>query len=167
HPTAGRVIRMEETVHAKWWTQFGLGDGGEEVGSESSDNEDDTLFYPFASHLDWQVACWAVQEGTGYKAFDRLLAIPSIEHLGFAYHNIRGLHQTIDSIPSHAKLQLTYLAFNDTLDYKHELHYCNPLEAIQTLLGNPAHAEDIVYKPSKVFTNPSHSNHICNEMWIG
>lgn len=83
HPTAGRVIRMEEMVHAKWRTQFGLGDRGEEAGSESSDDEDDTLFYPFASHLDWQVACWAVQEGIGHKAFDRLLAIPGVGQLIF------------------------------------------------------------------------------------
>ncbi|KAG1816437.1 uncharacterized protein BJ212DRAFT_1503373 [Suillus subaureus] len=71
---------MEETVHAKWWTQFGLGDG-EEVELDCSDDEDDNLFYPFASRLDWQVGCWAVQEGIGHKAFDRLFAIPGVHQL--------------------------------------------------------------------------------------
>ncbi|KAG0696668.1 hypothetical protein DFH29DRAFT_984553 [Suillus ampliporus] len=167
HPTAGKVIRMEETVHAKWRTQFGLGDG-EEVESDHSDDEDEdgNLFYLFASRLDWQVGCWAVQEGIGHKAFDRLFAIPG-SSLGLAYYNIRGLHQTIDSIPPRAKWQSTYLAFDDTPDYKHELHYQNPLEAIQTLLGNPAHAQDIVYKPSKIFTDAAHSTRIYNEMWTG
>ncbi|KAG2149226.1 hypothetical protein DEU56DRAFT_704831, partial [Suillus clintonianus] len=117
HPTTGTVIQMEETVHAKWQRHFGLGDG-EEAESDLSDDEDGNLFYPFASHLDWQVGCWAVQEGIGHKAFDRLFAIPGVrEHLGLAYYNIRGLHQTIDSIPPRAKWQSTYLAFNDTPDY--------------------------------------------------
>ncbi|KAG1720069.1 uncharacterized protein EDB91DRAFT_1065030 [Suillus paluster] len=168
HPTAGRVIRMEETVHAKWQTQFGSGDGEEAESDCSDEDEDGNLFYPFASRLDWQVGCWAVQEGIGHKAFDRLFAIPGVrERLGLAYYNIRGLHQTIDSIPPRAKWQSTYLAFNDTPDYKHELHYRDPLEAIQTLLGNPAHAQDIVYKPSKIFTDASHSTCIYNEMWTG
>ncbi|KAG1739167.1 uncharacterized protein EDB91DRAFT_1082497 [Suillus paluster] len=61
HPTAGRVIRMEETVHAKWRTQFGSGDG-EEAESDCSDEDED--------------GCLAVQEGIGHKAFDRLFAIP-------------------------------------------------------------------------------------------
>ncbi|KAG1808786.1 hypothetical protein EV424DRAFT_1473981 [Suillus variegatus] len=53
------------------------------------------------------------------------------------------------------------------MEEMHELHYCDSLEAIQTLLRNPAHAEDIVYKPSKVFTDTSCSTRIYNEMWTG
>ncbi|KAG2134040.1 uncharacterized protein EDB93DRAFT_1242739 [Suillus bovinus] len=130
--------------------------------------EEDPLFYPFASHLDWKVVCWAVQEGIGHKAFDRLLAIPGVrEHLGLQYHNIRSLHQTIDSIPAWAKWQSTHLSFHDKPQHKHELHYRNPLDAIQALLGNPAHARDIVYKPSTIFSDSTHSTRIYNEMWSG
>ncbi|KAG1760237.1 hypothetical protein EDD22DRAFT_980691 [Suillus occidentalis] len=129
------------------------------------EEEEDCLFYPFASHLDWEVACWAVQEGIGHKAFDRLLAIPGVrECLGLQYHNTRSLHQTVDSIPAHAKWQSTYLAFHDKPQHKHELHYRNPLDAIQALLGNPAHARDIVYKPSTIFTDSTHSTRIYNEI---
>ncbi|KAG2071691.1 hypothetical protein BDR04DRAFT_1015493 [Suillus decipiens] len=62
------------------------------------------MFYSFTSRLDWQVGCWAVQEGIRHKAFDRLLAIPGVKKcLGLAYHNTCGLHHTIDSVPPHAK----------------------------------------------------------------
>ncbi|KAG1737845.1 uncharacterized protein EDB91DRAFT_1249522 [Suillus paluster] len=139
HPTAGRVIRIDQSVHAKWRLQFGLCNEAES--SVPEDQDDDSLFYPFTSRPDWQVGCWAVQEGIGHKAFDRLLAIPEVKDcLGLAYHNTRGLHQTIDSIPPHAKW---------------------------TLLGNPAHAKDIIYKPATVFTDDTHSSHIYNEMWTG
>lgn len=80
HPTAGQVIRIDQTVHAKWHQQFGISDLEEEESqtNEGSDNENEGLFHPFASRLDWEVACWAVQEGIGHKAFDRLLAIPGV-----------------------------------------------------------------------------------------
>ncbi|KAG1744088.1 uncharacterized protein EDB91DRAFT_1050852 [Suillus paluster] len=166
HPTAGRVICIDQSVHAKWRLQFGLCNEAES--SVPEDQDDDSLFYPFASRLDWQVGCWAVQEGIGHKAFDRLLAILGVkDHLGLAYHNTRGLHQTIDSVPPRAKWQSTFLAFADKPDHKHELHYRNPVDAIRTLLGNPAHAKDIIYKPATVFTNDTHSSRIYNEMWTG
>jgi hypothetical protein len=83
------------------------------------------------------------------------------------YHNIRGLHRIVDSIPARAKWQSTHLAFADKPQDKYQLHYHNPLEAIKALLGNPAHAQDIVYKPSKIFKDSTLSTRIYNEMWTG
>jgi hypothetical protein len=84
HPTAGKVIRIDQTIHEKWRQQFGLSEEEDEMRTEGtspdSDHEGDHLFYPFASKLDWEVACWAVQEGIGHKAFDRLLAIPGVSN---------------------------------------------------------------------------------------
>jgi hypothetical protein len=51
------------------------------------DNDGDTLmdnngernaFFPFASELDWRVAQWAVKDGPGHNAFNRLLEIPGV-----------------------------------------------------------------------------------------
>ncbi|KAG1776161.1 hypothetical protein EV702DRAFT_1046327 [Suillus placidus] len=42
-----------------------------------------------------------------------------------------------------------------------------PLGAIHTLLGNPTHTENIIYKPCKVFTGTSMENQIYSEMWMG
>ncbi|KAG0705538.1 hypothetical protein DFH29DRAFT_781450, partial [Suillus ampliporus] len=57
HPTAGRVICIDQSVHAKWRLQFGLCNEAES--SVPEDQDDDSLFYPFTSRLDWQVGCWA------------------------------------------------------------------------------------------------------------
>ncbi|KAG1781474.1 hypothetical protein EV702DRAFT_1177263 [Suillus placidus] len=156
YPHAGKVIRIDRNVYVKWHQQFGLTEDEDDMEKNGMgmDEEDSHLFYLFASHLDWEVACWAVQEGIGHKAFDRLLAIPEVrECLGLQYHNIRSLHQTS-----------THLAFNDKPQHKHELHHRNPLDTIKSLLGNPAHARDIVYKSSTIFTNSTHLVRIYNEM---
>ena len=51
------------------------------------DNDGDNLiyndgehnaFFPFASELDWRVAQWAVKDGPGHNAFNRLLEIPGV-----------------------------------------------------------------------------------------
>jgi hypothetical protein len=78
HPTAGRVIRMKETLHEVWRERFGTIDGeGDVVMSDSKEN----LYAPFASELDWKIANWMVKENLGHGAFDRLLEIPGVCYL--------------------------------------------------------------------------------------
>ena len=49
-------------------------DGDIDMGSNSESNP----FAPFSSELDWRVAQWAVKDGPGHNAFDRLLKIPGV-----------------------------------------------------------------------------------------
>lgn len=68
-------------------------------------------------------------------------------------------------IPAQAQWKSKKLSFFDKPEQKHVIHYRDPLEAIKTLLGNPAHAKDIIYQPKKVFMDASKSTCIYNEMW--
>ncbi|KAJ7112281.1 hypothetical protein C8R44DRAFT_833175 [Mycena epipterygia] len=167
HPTAGKVIRMHDNLHAKWKRSFGLamdGDGDVEMGGP------DMLhgFAPFASELDWKIAEWVVKDGPGHKAFDRLLDIPGVrEKLGLSYSNIRGLHQIIDEIPERAAWTAKLLSFPDRPHETYTIRYRDPLDAIRSLLGNPAHAKDIVYAPKRIFSSKKKDNRVYNEMWTG
>ncbi|KAG1735953.1 uncharacterized protein EDB91DRAFT_1235852 [Suillus paluster] len=126
------------------------------------------MFAPFESELEWRVACWAIQDGIGHKSFDRLMAIPGVsERLGLSYHNIRGLHKIVDSVPPRACWKTRELWFKNDPEHKHTIYHRNPIDAVKTLLGNPAHANDIVYRPRRVFTNASRDSRIYNEMWTG
>ena len=56
------------------------------------------------------------------------------------------------------------LAFPENPDEEHTIHFHDILEAIQALLGNPAHTKHIVYRPRRVFSfvfmcTPYHSDH--------
>jgi len=73
----------------------------------------------------------------------------------------------VDSIPSRAEWKTKELWYKSDLEDKHTIRYRDPLQAIASLLGNPAHASDIVYCPSKIFTDSSKSKRIYNEMWTG
>jgi hypothetical protein len=40
----------------------------------------DNPFHPFASQLDWEIACWANEDGPGQAAFTRLLNIDGVSY---------------------------------------------------------------------------------------
>jgi hypothetical protein len=82
HPTAGKVIRMEATLHERWRTHFG-GESENDL-QEVEEAAGASAFHPFESRLDWEVACWAIEEGIGHGALDRLLAIPGVSKLSFS-----------------------------------------------------------------------------------
>jgi hypothetical protein len=73
----------------------------------------------------------------------------------------------VDSIPSRAEWKTKELWYKSDPEDKHTIHYRDPLQAIASLLGNPAYASDVVYRPSKIFTDSSKSKRIYNEMWTG
>jgi hypothetical protein len=41
-------------------------------------DEMENPFFPFTSELDWKIGRWAVKDGPGHNAFDRLLQIPGV-----------------------------------------------------------------------------------------
>ncbi|EGO02641.1 hypothetical protein SERLA73DRAFT_150310 [Serpula lacrymans var. lacrymans S7.3] len=149
---------MDETLHQRWRREFfragGGGDGGGDRGEDIEMGENpDPKFFPFASEMDWRVACWAIEDGVKEK-------------LGLSYHNIHALHKIVDhNIPARAEWKLTMIFFTDTPDNTHLIQYRDVLSAIRTLLGNPVHAENIVYHIKNVFTDASRDSRIYHEMW--
>lgn len=68
HSTAGKILyqQSKEQHYDK--------DGDTNMLQE----EEDTKFLPFTSELDWKIAQWAVKDGPGHNAFNRLLKIPGV-----------------------------------------------------------------------------------------
>ncbi|KAF8868755.1 hypothetical protein CPB84DRAFT_1755779 [Gymnopilus junonius] len=125
------------------------------------------LFAPFASELDWRVAQWAVKDGPSHNAFNRLLEIPGVvENLGLSYHNIRGLHQKLDTMPEKAGEWKTQ---NIVFKYKPEqsfmLRYRDPLEAVKSLWRDPQLSPEMVFASCKVFSDNMLETRIFSEMW--
>lgn len=82
HPTAGRVIRMSESLHKKWRRMFRETSGGSvDADGDVEMDREQNQYAPFASELDWRVAKWAVEDGPGHNAFNRLLKIPGVRFL--------------------------------------------------------------------------------------
>ncbi len=151
--------------------------------SNSSDPDIESPYAPFSSELDWRIAKWAIKDSAGQAAFDRFLAIPGVsqifirhdlvlmhpqvvEKLGLSFHNVRALHKLIDEIPERAgKWKTTELKFPDQPEEKYTIRHRDPVEAIKSLWGDPAHVNDLVYVPKKIFSDSTRTNRIFSEMW--
>ncbi|KAG1856080.1 hypothetical protein F4604DRAFT_1883139 [Suillus subluteus] len=91
--------------------------------------------------LDWEVARWVIEEGIGHGALDHLLAIPGVS--ARKIRSILSQHKSLDAIPPRAEWHSKKLAFEDRPNDEYNIYYQNPIDAIQSLLGNPVHAKDI------------------------
>ena len=91
------------------------------------------------------------------------------ERLGLSFNNIKGLHKILDTkIPSRASWKHKHFAFSDHPDQQHLIQYRDPIEAIKSLLGNSAHADQMVFKPKHIYSSKnSPRNRIYSEMWTG
>ena len=75
--SAGKVIKMDASIHARWQALSG-NDTMDVDQHRSPSSSGDNMYAPFASELEWRVAKWAVMDGIGNNSLDRLLAIPGV-----------------------------------------------------------------------------------------
>jgi hypothetical protein len=76
---AGRILRKEAPPR---YTQVDReGDILMEEGGEPNP------FAPFSSELDWRVAHWAVKDGPGHNALNRLFEIPGVSNLKMKFYS--------------------------------------------------------------------------------
>ncbi|KAH9912266.1 uncharacterized protein B0H18DRAFT_1127404 [Fomitopsis serialis] len=167
---AGKVIGDGQTVQEAWRHHLAKRKKKDsERQGDTDENESPRLLWePFESETDWEIVSWCVKEGISQGAVDRFLKIPSVkEKLGLSYHNTRALLQKVDSLPERARWKERWLSFKDRPGERHLLQFRDIIEAIKALLGNPAHADHIVYRPSWMFSDTSKKNRIYSEMWTG
>ena len=80
HPTAGKILRHQTSDQQSYLDS----DGDLHMFQEGADSK----FHPFNSELDWKIAQWAIKEGPGKNAFDRLLKIPGVSHLYYFNNSV-------------------------------------------------------------------------------
>ncbi|KAF5352326.1 hypothetical protein D9757_014291 [Collybiopsis confluens] len=151
NPTAGKVFGYQLDAHERW--KKTLSGNGE----------------PFTSHLEWEMARWAVNEKVSQKSFDRLLQIPQLkEKLGLNI-TVQSVLKKVDEIPDRRGPWSTkQLCFKDRPEEYFIVCHRNPISVIKALWGNPDFVKDLVYKPVKMFQAGAaqlEENRIYNEMW--
>ncbi|KAI0758393.1 hypothetical protein BC629DRAFT_1295998 [Irpex lacteus] len=123
--------------------------------------EDITLYYPFASRLDWQIAHWgSTHSGCQVRR----------QKLNLSFKNYHNLERSLSEISQRAgKWYTRGLKFPDVPDEIYLLRMRDPVEAIRSLWGDPTLAKhlQVVYRPQKVFTNSTKTNRLYSEMWSG
>ena len=84
--------------------------------------------------------------------------------------NSRSMLQKVDLIPERCGTWYTKrLSFKDRPNEYFTVRHRDPIEAIKGLWGDPAFAQDLVYKPAKLFrgTKQMEEERMFSEMWTG
>lgn len=78
--------------------------------------------------------------------------------------------KTVDAIPARCgPWYIKQLSFKDRPQEHFTIRYRDPVEAIKGLWGDPSFANDLVYKPAKMFRGQTQTEEerIYTEMWTG
>jgi hypothetical protein len=141
----------------------------------------DSIWAPFKSQRDWDVARWAKTHSTTSTAVDDLLAIPEVsatrssthdvhnfglqvaDILGLSFHTVKELNALIDdNLPGRPTFRRKeVLIAGERLEF-----YCrDALESIRSLFGDPQFANELVFAPERHYTNHERKSRLYHEMY--
>ncbi|KAF8261178.1 hypothetical protein EI94DRAFT_1773493 [Lactarius quietus] len=126
----------------------------------------ESIWAPFQSQCDWELAYWAKTCRPTASAVTDLLAIPGlVEALGMSYHTSRELNHIIDNeLPSTPAFKIKDITIGGEVL---QFHYRDIIPCIRSLMSNPEFAHDLIFAPERHYTDRSHTNRIYNEMHTG
>lgn len=80
-PGTGRVIRTDTPpsfIPSSPQPSNNTMDDAMDIDDNENPQSPPSKYFPFSSELDWMIARWAIKDGPGHNAFDRLLEIPGV-----------------------------------------------------------------------------------------
>ncbi|KAM6489556.1 hypothetical protein JOM56_014975 [Amanita muscaria] len=124
------------------------------------------MFYaPFASRLEWEIACWAKLRGPSETSLSEFLAIPEVcEQLGLTFKTVRELNGVIDTLPARPKFQC------EEVTVASEAYPCffrDIIACIRALYGDPDFVYEMLYVPEQHFVDQEGTQRIYHEMNTG
>lgn len=101
HQDGGAVIRMDDSLHARWRVAHSL--PLEDIPMDGS-TEPVNIYSPFASEMDWRVAEWVVKEDVGHNSFNRFLQIPGVSCYSFLLEPTNTHCRLLKNLDFHIKI---------------------------------------------------------------
>ncbi|KAF8261591.1 hypothetical protein EI94DRAFT_1605749 [Lactarius quietus] len=125
-----------------------------------------SVWAPFHSQVDWEIAHWAKMRGLSSSAMAELLAIPGVvDKLRLSFGSTKELNDIIDkALPGRPPFEARELVIGgETL----ELHVRNILACIHSIYGDPEFAQDLLVAPEHHFADQEWPIRIYGEMHTG
>ena len=156
---------------------------GRHIYESSQDVFGSSIWAPFRSQRDWEIARWAKMRGPTSSALSELLAIPKArlslhlifyvtkvnwkvaEDLGLSYSTPKQLNDIIDNtLPGRPPFTCQDLVIaGDPLPF----YFRDILQCIRTLYGDPEFTRDLAFVPERHYTDQERTCRVYNEMYTG
>ncbi|KAF8952213.1 hypothetical protein BDZ97DRAFT_1909427 [Flammula alnicola] len=123
------------------------------------------LYYPFASKSEWELASFLLRSNLSMASLDKLLKLKLIQTLGLSFHSAKDLRNRAEMLPSgpawkSMAVTTVYLTKN-----KLNLFYRNPVECLESLMGNPLLQDSIQFTPFRLFESAVKTMRVYTE-WL-
>ncbi len=136
-------------------------------GHKLDDNNNENVYAPFQTRLDWEIARWAKLRGPGSTAMTELLKIDGFQQaLGLSYKNIRELNKLIDTQIPPVQPQFQRMEFI-VAQKSHILYYRDIISCIKALYGAPQFAEYLVFCPEEHYADEEMKIRLYHDMHTG
>ncbi|KAF8130107.1 hypothetical protein EV363DRAFT_1399315 [Boletus edulis] len=110
------------------------------------------LYYPFASHDDWQVANYLLQSGLSMAKIDEYLKLNLIRTLPLSFQTAKGLRGCAELLPPGPHWNYRIVPTSHPTKNPVILYYHDALDCIESLFNHPYYAPHMDYTPFRLFT---------------
>ncbi|KAI9459935.1 hypothetical protein BJY52DRAFT_1204009 [Lactarius psammicola] len=125
-----------------------------------------SIWAPFRSRGDWEIACWAKMRGPTSSAVADLLAIPEVaDKLELSFRTPNELNDIIDKeLPGRPPFRCEDM---DIGGITIQFYFRDILQCIRTLYGDPEFVRDLVFAPEHHYTDHERTCRVYSEMHTG
>ncbi|KAG1743776.1 hypothetical protein EDD22DRAFT_982113 [Suillus occidentalis] len=130
-------------------------------------NEEENVYHPFASKMEWEVARWAKLHGLSSTALSDLLAIEGIsERLSLSFKNANELNAIVDhGLPTgRPKFKCEQIV---VAGEAFDIYYRNVIECVKSLYGDPDIAKYLAFAPEQHYSDEDETIRLFHDMHTG
>ncbi|KAG6372618.1 hypothetical protein JVT61DRAFT_7366 [Boletus reticuloceps] len=128
----------------------------------------ENLYYPFADHLEWELAEFLTTSNLSMAAINRFLSLTLIMKLKLSFRSAKQLRGLVEILPQTPPWKCLHV---DTVPFQTKnvtrLLYHDTLECLQALLHNPLFADSINFSPYRTFTTAQRLVQVYNQWMSG
>ncbi|KAG6374246.1 hypothetical protein JVT61DRAFT_4259 [Boletus reticuloceps] len=110
------------------------------------------IYYPFATHDDWQMANYLLQSHLSMAKIDEYLKLNLIRTLPLSFHTAKELRGRAELLPPGPRWNFRVVSTLHPTKNPVVLYYHNSLECIESLFNHPYFMSHIDYTPFCLFT---------------
>ncbi|KAI9433897.1 hypothetical protein H4582DRAFT_2112690 [Lactarius indigo] len=125
-----------------------------------------SIWAPFHSQCDWEIAHWAKTRGPTSSAITDLLAIPEVVNkLELSFRSTKELNDIIDNkLPGRPPFRChRFVIGGETLEF----YYRDVLSCIRSIYGDPEFARELLIAPERHYMDHERTGRVYNEMHTG
>ncbi|KAJ7481071.1 hypothetical protein B0H11DRAFT_1724567 [Mycena galericulata] len=122
-------------------------------------------YFPFASGEEWEYASFLSFSNLSQAAIDELLKLRLVPKMNLSFHTAKDLRSRVEILPKGPEWKATPWSTLHPTKKPLTLYYRDPIECLQSLLGNPLIQDFVHFTPFRLWSNSAKLMRVYTE-WL-